>query len=51
MKRLQTKDPPDKKRTGATMTGRDIIEKPAIEILNRKQKKEAEFQFWFSVYN
>lgn len=51
MKRLQTEDPPDKKRTGATMTGRDIIEKPAIEILNRKQKKEAEFQFWFSVYN
>ena len=51
MKGLRTKDPPEKNRTEKAMTGRDIIEKPAIEILNRKQKKEAEFQFWFSIYN
>ena len=46
MKGLPTKDPPEGNRTV-----REIIEEPAIEILNRKQKKEAEFQFFFSYSN
>lgn len=57
MKGLQTKDPPEEKRTKSEkkasrpITGKEIIEQQVAPIMGRKQKKEAEYNITFAYYN